>query len=180
MSRLFTDKHRFAIRAWRQSGGAITPSALHIPETGCVGTGNSVQTATPPNEGAWIAFGHVSRALYQLDASDRQLIETAYGDMGDAVTTNDLHPHLRWRAVAPYTPAAKEFAAEWAKHQAEVVGVAAVRWWQAMTSGKSKGPDAEARIGLVTQEAKAILRAAEERFAAAYDALGRQPFHYAR
>ena len=111
----FGRDHARALRWYLTAGAsAVQPRGLHIPETGVVGTGNSVSTPTTPNPDTLVRYGRVDRALYACGETLSNVLRLAHGDAGEAVTTSGLYATRRWQAVASLTVAAHAAAAEWA------------------------------------------------------------------
>jgi hypothetical protein len=100
---------------WRFGAGAaaVLPRAVVMPETGCVGKGNSVDVPCLPDERAMLWFGHVDRALKPLPDIYWLALALFHGDAGEVASSGSLLPSRRWRAVAPITQAAIEQAADW-------------------------------------------------------------------
>lgn len=100
---------------WRFGVGAarILPRAVAMPDTGCVGSGNSVDVPCLPDEKAMLWFGHVDRALRQLPDIYQVALALYHGDPGEVASNGGMLNSRRWRAVAPLTRAAAEQAEDW-------------------------------------------------------------------
>lgn len=85
-----------------------------IPEDGTYGSGNrgtkGIYRDFDPDLDALTRWGAVSRVLHRLPASDRAVLELAYGDAGAAVTECSLYTDRRWRALAARSTVAAKAA----------------------------------------------------------------------
>lgn len=117
---LFSHRHARDLR-WRFGTGAqrVLATAPGIPETGVVGTGNSVPVPVAPHPALLLRFGACDRALHAVGEDFAHILACAYGNQGSLATHGGMYPSRLWRAVAPFTTAAHEGTRAWLARQAK-------------------------------------------------------------
>lgn len=105
---------------WRFGIGAtlLERSAPAIPEGGVRGDGNrgtkgAMGSGRGPSLEAMERFGRIERALSRVTEDQRVVLAIAFGDLGQALTSDGVIAGHRWKAVAPLTPLAVLHAPTW-------------------------------------------------------------------
>lgn len=170
------------------NGHRVNPQpSTGMPDGGVRGSGNSgtkgVFRDFSPDLGAMVRYGRVSRALAKISDEHRRALELAYGDVGAAVTECSLRPGDRWKALAPMTKAIVDHVPTKGRRQLEKLrgkaplderkrdltcGPVAVHMAQHLLSRTLTSAVELQALADVRAESTALLRAAEEAFAAVW------------
>lgn len=164
----------------------IRQPSTGLPDGGVRGSGNSgtkgVFCDFDYNAEDLVRYGTVSRALHVAGDTHRRALELAYGDVGAAVTECSLRPGDRWKAVAPMAPSVVDHVPTRGRTQLAKLhakkplderrrdtscGPVAVHLVQhLLTQARPSARELEI-VRRVREESTALLRAAEQAFAAA-------------